>query len=240
MELISREIACERGLKRYFTGEACRYGHVAERLTSTTRCTECLKEYKEENKEREKAYQEQWKKDNQFRLAEAREKRKESKRQEKIKALPEKKLAAKQKRQELDRKYRNRNKEKRKQLYMIYYASSNGRAVYRTNASKRRALIEDIPGEHISTDILFLGYLQNGCCMVCYESIIDGYHVDHVTPVSKEGSNFPENLQLLCARCNLSKNDKLMEVWLTDETEYQEWSTRRFLFLVALLLRGDL
>lgn len=32
-------------VKRYFTGEACPYGHVAERLVSTDKCVECSRLY---------------------------------------------------------------------------------------------------------------------------------------------------------------------------------------------------
>ena len=32
------------------------------------------------------------------------------------------------------------------------------------------------------------------------------YHVDHRMPLSLGGSNYPDNLQLLCPTCNLSKS----------------------------------
>jgi len=41
MELISRKDAKAQGLKTYFTGKPCKYGHVAERLAGTTVCFEC-------------------------------------------------------------------------------------------------------------------------------------------------------------------------------------------------------
>ncbi|MCL8489361.1 MULTISPECIES: hypothetical protein [Bradyrhizobium] len=41
MEIISRKEAKGRGLARYFTGEACKHGHVAERLASSRACVEC-------------------------------------------------------------------------------------------------------------------------------------------------------------------------------------------------------
>ena len=40
---ISRKIARERGLVRYFTGKPCKHGHVAERLLSNRACVVCAK-----------------------------------------------------------------------------------------------------------------------------------------------------------------------------------------------------
>jgi 5-methylcytosine-specific restriction endonuclease McrA len=34
------------------------------------------------------------------------------------------------------------------------------------------------------------------------------YHVDHKQPVSRGGSNWPENLAVTCPTCNLRKSDK--------------------------------
>lgn len=44
MEIISRKEALERGLKRYFTGEPCKYGHVSERFVRSWKCCQCGKE----------------------------------------------------------------------------------------------------------------------------------------------------------------------------------------------------
>lgn len=33
-------------------------------------------------------------------------------------------------------------------------------------------------------------------------------HIDHITPLKLGGSNWPRNLQLLCASCNIIKNAK--------------------------------
>jgi hypothetical protein len=38
---ISRELAIERGLDRYFTGKPCKRGHVAERYLSNGECIVC-------------------------------------------------------------------------------------------------------------------------------------------------------------------------------------------------------
>jgi len=42
--LISRQIAQERGLIRYFTGKPCVRGHVCERTTSNKKCVACHRE----------------------------------------------------------------------------------------------------------------------------------------------------------------------------------------------------
>lgn len=41
MKLISLHDAKAEGLKRYFTGKPCRYGHVSERFVSNAGCLEC-------------------------------------------------------------------------------------------------------------------------------------------------------------------------------------------------------
>jgi hypothetical protein len=43
VEPISRELARERGLVHYFTGRACKRGHVAERYLSNGECVVCAK-----------------------------------------------------------------------------------------------------------------------------------------------------------------------------------------------------
>lgn len=71
-----------------------------------------------------------------------------------------------------------------------------------------------VSGEHTAADIAKLWEAQaarcNGCGCDLNES---GYHVDHVEPIAKGGSNGPENLQLLCPTCNLSKGTKSMSEW---------------------------
>jgi 5-methylcytosine-specific restriction endonuclease McrA len=41
--LVSKEAAEFTGLKRYFTGDPCKHGHVAERNVSTRICCECAR-----------------------------------------------------------------------------------------------------------------------------------------------------------------------------------------------------
>jgi len=43
LEVISYTEAKKRGLKHYFTGEACPYGHVSERAVNNGACVECAR-----------------------------------------------------------------------------------------------------------------------------------------------------------------------------------------------------
>jgi len=52
VDIVTRKEAKERGLARYFTGEPCPHGHVAERWASTSRCVECDRKYNEANREK--------------------------------------------------------------------------------------------------------------------------------------------------------------------------------------------
>ena len=50
---------------------------------------------------------------------------------------------------------------------------------------------------------------QHGHCYWCGSKVGQHCHVDHVIPLSKGGSNGPENIVISCVACNLRKYDKL-------------------------------
>lgn len=72
----------------------------------------------------------------------------------------------------------------------------------------RRTRISEAGGSFTVNDIQSMLKQQKGKCIVCLTSIKKKYHIDHIIPVSKGGSSDRGNLQLLCPRCNLSKNNK--------------------------------
>jgi hypothetical protein len=44
LPIVTREEAIERGLRRYFTGQPCKRGHVGERYTLNAGCLQCMNE----------------------------------------------------------------------------------------------------------------------------------------------------------------------------------------------------
>ena len=50
---------------------------------------------------------------------------------------------------------------------------------------------------------------QKGKCACCQTNISNGYHLDHIMPRAQGGQSRIDNLQLLCARCNISKGSRL-------------------------------
>jgi len=78
----------------------------------------------------------------------------------------------------------------------------------------RRARARGAEGTHTAEDIDRIRQLQKDRCVYwkirsgCKGKLHGKGHVDHIVPLSKGGSNWPSNLQLTCAPCNLSKRDK--------------------------------
>ena len=69
----------------------------------------------------------------------------------------------------------------------------------------RRARKSSADGRFSASDVQNLLGLQRWKCACCRVSLRRGYHVDHIIPLAKGGSNWPWNLQLLCPPCNLRK-----------------------------------
>lgn len=61
------------------------------------------------------------------------------------------------------------------------------------------------------------------CCDVCGKSLssIKECHFDHIQPFAKGGKSVYENCQLLCAECNLKKNDKELKDFILEEKAKQ-------------------
>lgn len=77
----------------------------------------------------------------------------------------------------------------------------------------RRARERNAEGKHTAAEIKALFEQQNGQCVYCKVSIASGYDADHIQPLSRGGSNWISNIQLLCESCNSRK-------WAIDPIEF--------------------
>lgn len=185
MEVIELSEARKLGLKRYFTGRPCKHGHVDERLVSNGTCHPCY-------------------------LMQLR------------RCWDKNKGGYNATRNMWNSKNRPLVNERTRASYRkspegfvlrsAKWAKKNPEAP-RSAVRNRRARQKAAKGIHTNQDIYALFQFQRGVCF-CGFNLSDGYHVDHVVPISRGGSNWPSNLQLLCATCNCSKGTKLMEEWI--------------------------
>lgn len=88
----------------------------------------------------------------------------------------------------------------------------------RAKTHKRIALRKAAEGSYTAEDLQRIYAENEGRCAYCgmsiYWHIKRDIHVDHIKPLSKGGSNWPDNLTLTCHACNESKGDKLLTDWL--------------------------
>jgi 5-methylcytosine-specific restriction endonuclease McrA len=79
----------------------------------------------------------------------------------------------------------------------------------RNNQSRRRGA----QGRHTRIEISDLHKKQKYKCAGCLSSIKDKFEVDHIIPISKGGSNWIANIQLLCRTCNRDKGALYPNDW---------------------------
>lgn len=202
--IVKRKDAVEAGLRFYFTGKPCKHGHIDQRYSCVGGgCVRCIsirtKQWIADNEERYDAVSREYRRRPEVRAAqkersarwhnENKEKANEMARQWQI-DNPEKVA-------ERNKKWRDANPE-------------HGRAM----SSRRRAKIRSAGGTYDHHDVRELLIMQEHRCKTCDKCLIENqYDIDHIVPLSRGGTNWPDNLQILCRYCNRSKGSKLPEDW---------------------------
>ncbi len=82
----------------------------------------------------------------------------------------------------------------------------------RIHKHKRKAQKRASGGSYTSQDIQDQHRRQKGRCYWCQQKL-GKYHIDHVVPLARGGSNDPSNLVLACPDCNMHKHNKLPHEW---------------------------
>ena len=98
---------------------------------------------------------------------------------------------------------------------------------------KRRREQETLQiGDVISARRKKLRILLGHACRYCGEPLSAEYEVDHLTPISRGGTNRDGNLTLACQKCNRAKGAKTL-------TEYEEWRRERGLAVRQIFVEGE-
>lgn len=184
------------GMKRYFNGIQCKRGSIEERLTSTSNClcNDCRrKKNTQNNRYHHSTKGEEW-------YIEARLNYRISRREEKSR---------------YDREYREKNRD-RLILQSIDWA--------RRNPDKRRSIalgykarrLRQERGGISSKDLAAWISSQEKICFWCDVDCSEGFHVDHVYPLSRGGEHVSSNLVISCPTCNIRKNAKDPEKFIEE------------------------
>lgn len=108
------------------------------------------------------------------------------------------------------KRWRDRNKDTVREKARVYYQQSDyAKAQQRVKAHRRR----NAPGSFTAADIRDMYTEQDGRCAYCGVALHGEYHIEHMIPVSRDGTNNPDNLVLACEPCNLDKKDLLLTEW---------------------------
>ena len=189
--VISRSAAQANGLPRYFTGMPCKRGHISPRLVQNKTCVACDSLRHREgpgaakHKERTRRYYSA----NRARLLEL------------CKAY----VARNQDRVRAQRKtFRALNKD-RLNAKIAEWAKANP-TKRRAKEKAREGRERGAEGTFTAADIERILVAQKGRCAICRKPLNGQYHVDHIKPIARGGSNWPRNLQLLCPADNQSKH----------------------------------
>lgn len=85
-------------------------------------------------------------------------------------------------------------------------------------ALKRRVYLSNIRQDRINRltvlDALKQFRLQDGKCFYCNADLSElDFHLEHKHPLSRGGTNTPDNVVFACPPCNFSKNAKTLDEW---------------------------
>lgn len=198
-----RRAARAAGQARFFTGEPCPNGHIAERQTASGRCVDChLQDCKNnyaKNSDRIKQNAKAWRARNRARKNKANS--------DWAKQNPEK-MAAKamvwrQKNPDKVRATSARYRKRHPDRIDVWKLANLDKI--RNYTRNRRRRLDGAGGCHTVGDIKEILKLQRGRCAYCRRRLRDDYHVDHIIAVTRGGSNDRSNLQILCPTCNHRK-----------------------------------
>lgn len=108
------------------------------------------------------------------------------------------------------RKYETIHRERRRQQERDRYkVNINERRRIAVKSRNRRARHSQADGSYNIEDVQKQFKRQDGLCFWCSIPLFNEYHIDHVIPLSKGGTNWPHNIVVSCVHCNVTKGDRI-------------------------------
>jgi 5-methylcytosine-specific restriction endonuclease McrA len=112
----------------------------------------------------------------------------------------------------LNKAWWEKNKERKRKANTNWYTTNKDKVKEIDN--RRRARVANSEGtyteEEFYTVCESLGFACQGCNI---KFPLEDLTRDHIIPLFRGGSNYIENIQPLCLKCNSSKGTKTMEEW---------------------------
>ena len=116
---------------------------------------------------------------------------------------PDKRAAAK-------KAWYNANREKSAEQNRLWCLANPERKAQ--SDRNRRAAKKSAGGSHTIAEVMVIFEGQRGLCATCekklFKSGVKKFHIDHIQPLAKGGSDSKDNLQCLCPGCNRKKGSK--------------------------------
>lgn len=209
------KMAREFGLRHYFTGIPCKRGHLSPRATISNICRSCHRDakrdsmanvpeyassmrvyaatYRRERRRIDPEFAERCRQSDRKSWATSKKRRDDS-------------YAAKAKRMECESYREAQNIQLRPSK--AKWKQNNQESVAIDNR-RRRSRMRGAEGTHTTSDIERILKSQRWRCAYCKSSVRlrKNRHVDHIKALSVGGTNWANNLQVLCPPCNESKSN---------------------------------
>lgn len=212
LELISRQEARRTGVKRYFTGNPCPYGHISERFVSTLACVECAKARKRGwatiNRKKATEYRRKWAADNRERSREIKHAWNAA-HPEGQKARSRKwYVANKAKADAASARWLEKNRDKRRAAVRNWQKNNRGRVTAAVKKRMADQLLRTPPW--VDHEAIAAIYILAGKRRKSGEDV----EVDHMIPLRGKrvsGLHVAENLQIIPSILNKRKSNSFQE-----------------------------